>query len=71
VNAAEPPRCETCAYFTNDAETLESAIPGMRSLASGFAAVRDRDGLCSLHERYLPASAQCARHTGLSQPPIN
>lgn len=54
MNATELPRCEFCAHLDNAPETLENAIPGLRSLSSGFAAVRDRDGLCSLHERYLP-----------------
>ena len=62
MKAAETRRCASCAYFDNAPETLESAFAGLRSLGSGFAAVRDRDGLCSLHERYLPSSAQCDRY---------
>jgi hypothetical protein len=64
VNAAELPHCATCAHFENAPEMLERLVPGLQSLSSGFAAVRDQDGLCSLHERFLPASAGCADHVG-------
>jgi hypothetical protein len=52
--------CASCRYFDNAPATLEQLIPGLRSLSSGFAAVRDRDGLCRFHDRYLPASAGCS-----------
>jgi hypothetical protein len=48
--------------FRADPFELESAIPGLRSFGSGFAAVRSNDGLCARHDRYLSASACCAGH---------
>jgi hypothetical protein len=51
--------CAACAFFENAPLALEEQIPGLRTLSSGFAAVRDRDGLCRRHDRYLPASASC------------
>jgi hypothetical protein len=62
MSAGDSARCANCAHFENAPVMLERLIPGLRSLSSGFAAVRDQDGLCSLHERYLPASAFCADH---------
>jgi len=59
VSETDAQRCANCRYFDNAPVTLELLIPGLRSLSSGFAAVRDRDGLCCLHDRYLPASARC------------
>jgi len=60
-----PPRrrsCATCVSFRSDPFELESAIAGLRSFGSGFAAVRSDDGLCARHDRYLSASACCAQH---------
>jgi len=54
--------CATCVSFRADPFELESAIPGLRSFGSGFAAVRSNDGLCARHDRYLSASACCAGH---------
>jgi len=54
--------CANCAHFVSDPEQLEDAIPGLRSLGSGFAAVRADDGLCLRHDRYLSAAAHCAQH---------
>jgi len=54
--------CATCVSFRSDPFELESAIAGLRSFGSGFAAVRSNDGLCARHDRYLSASACCAQH---------
>ena len=54
--------CATCAHFRSDPLDLENAIAGLRSFGSGFAAVRADDGLCLLHDRYLSATAHCARY---------
>jgi len=54
--------CATCVSFRSDPLELESAIAGLRSFGSGFAAVRSNDGLCARHDRYLSASACCALH---------
>jgi hypothetical protein len=54
--------CATCAHFEGEPQVVERAIPGLRTLSSGFASVRDRDGLCTLRGRYLPARARCDDH---------
>jgi hypothetical protein len=54
------PGCFTCRYFQNAPAALESALPGLSSLSSGYAAVRLSDGLCARHDRYVNASSHCA-----------
>jgi hypothetical protein len=59
MSVTELRQCATCTYFDNAPRTLEREIPGLRFLSSGFASVRDRDGLCRMNERYVPARASC------------
>jgi hypothetical protein len=47
-------------HFERDPAKIEAAIPGLRSMGSGFASVRANDGLCRKHERYLSAQSSCA-----------
>jgi hypothetical protein len=54
------PSCGSCRYFCESPHEIESQMPGMRSLGSGFAAVRATDGICRRHERYLGAASHCA-----------
>ena len=56
-------RCGACGYFRNDAAYLEAAIPGLSSLSSAKASVRDEDGVCLRHDRYLSARAWCPDFT--------
>ncbi len=42
------PACRQCAYFQNDPATIEDAYPGLTIMSSGFASVRDRDGMLAL-----------------------
>jgi len=51
--------CMVCAHFSNSPEFLERAIPGLKTMSSGHASVRKDDGICSLHDLYLSASAYC------------
>jgi hypothetical protein len=51
--------CANCRHFSNSAQMLEIAIPGLRVLGSGYSAVRGSDGLCALHERYLSGRYRC------------
>ena len=51
--------CGRCAFFNNDPQALEAAMPGLRSLGSATASVRSDDGLCSVHDRYLGARCTC------------
>jgi hypothetical protein len=60
VNA---PSCSNCRYFDNDPRRLESSLPGWRVLGSAQGAVRDSDGMCAVHERYLRASSLCSEHS--------
>jgi hypothetical protein len=51
--------CMVCAHFRNSPEYLERVIPGLKTMSSGHASVRKDDGICSLHDLYLSASAYC------------
>jgi hypothetical protein len=54
------PSCRGCARFRNDPAFLESSFAGLTSLSSAYGSVRDEDGLCLHHDRYVPARACCA-----------
>jgi hypothetical protein len=54
------PRCRDCARFRNDPAFLEGAFAGLTSLSSAYGSVRDEDGLCLRHDRYVPARSHCA-----------
>jgi hypothetical protein len=51
--------CMACTHFRNSPEYLESVIPGLKTMSSGHASVRKDDGICTLHDLYLSASAHC------------
>jgi hypothetical protein len=53
------PVCQGCLWFQNDPAFVEAAFPGLTTMSSGFASVRDRDGLCERHQRYLSARDSC------------
>jgi hypothetical protein len=55
--------CEKCAYFHNDPTLIEDAYPGLTTMSSGFASVRDRDGLCDYNQIYLSARDSCPHFT--------
>jgi len=52
--------CEHCLHFRNEAAFLEDQIAGLATMSSGYAAVRDQDGLCARHGRYLTCRSSCA-----------
>jgi hypothetical protein len=54
------PTCQKCLHFENDPAVIEQTYPGLTSMSSGYASVRDRDGLCSYNQIYLSASDCCA-----------
>jgi hypothetical protein len=54
--------CASCRHFVDEPAKLESLLPGMNALGSAFGSVRDRDGLCAQHQRYLRATCRCALH---------
>lgn len=51
--------CMDCAHFRNSPEYLEAVIPGLKTMSSGHASVRNDDGICTLHDLYLSANAYC------------
>jgi hypothetical protein len=53
------PVCRDCAYFQNDPLLIEEAYRGLTVMSSGYASVRDRDGLCNFHQLYLSATDSC------------
>jgi hypothetical protein len=57
---AASPVCRHCRHFVNGAAQVEAALPGLSSLSSAYAAVRDEDGICRVHDRYVAASSRCA-----------
>jgi hypothetical protein len=56
------PSCRTCRHFFNASPAIESALPGLSSLSSAYAAVRAEDGVCSMHDRYIAAESVCGSH---------
>jgi hypothetical protein len=52
--------CGACRHFDADPASLERRVPGLRTLSSGAASVRDRDGICQLNERFVSATSSCA-----------
>jgi hypothetical protein len=52
--------CQKCIYFQNDPTFIENIYPGLTAMSSGFASVRDCDGLCSYNHVYLSAGDTCS-----------
>jgi hypothetical protein len=53
--------CQHCKYFQNDPSVIEKEYPGLKVMSSGFASVRDRDGICSYNLIYLSAKDSCSK----------
>jgi hypothetical protein len=60
--ASQVATCTHCQHFDNQPLSLEKEIAGLSSMSSAFGAVRSRDGICALHQRYLSAASSCAQH---------
>ncbi|MFD2865185.1 hypothetical protein [Mucilaginibacter antarcticus] len=60
--------CQKCAHFQNQPSVIEQTYPGLTSMSSGYASVRDRDGLCSINNIYLSAGDTCRHFTLANQP---
>jgi hypothetical protein len=56
---APDPNCQNCAHFQNDPAHIEAVYPGLTAMSSGFASVRDRDGVCDHNQLYLSARDSC------------
>jgi hypothetical protein len=57
-----PASCASCRYFHNAAAEVESLLPAIRALGSAHGSVRDEDGVCERHQRYLRAGCCCPQH---------
>ena len=55
--------CGLCAHFQNDPAIIESTYAGLTIMSSGFASVRDQDGLCDHNQIYLSARDSCPHFT--------
>jgi hypothetical protein len=55
--------CKNCAHFQNDPSFIEETYPGLTTMSSGFASVRDQDGLCNHHQLYLSSVDSCKNFT--------
>jgi len=56
---AAVPSCLRCRHFKFAPGDIESALPGLSTLSSAYAAVRASDGICAVHDRYVAASRVC------------
>lgn len=65
------PCCQQCQHFQNDPAFIEATYPGLTTMSSGFASVRDQDGICNYHQLYLSARDTCPvfapRESGANQ----
>ncbi len=52
--------CRSCVHFQNDPGLIEKTYPSLAVMSSGFASVRDQDGLCDHHQLYLSARDSCS-----------
>ena len=59
--------CLKCIHFQNDPALIEAAYPGLTIMSSGFASVRDQDGLCSYNQIYLSARDSCPHFVSRTQ----
>lgn len=53
--------CRNCVWFKNDPLHVEAAFPGLKIMSSGYASVRDQDGICDYHQIYLSGRDSCAQ----------
>jgi len=55
--------CQKCVHFQNNPAIIEAIYPGLKTMSSGFASVREQDGLCGFHQIYLAAGDSCPNFT--------
>jgi hypothetical protein len=63
ANSGSGPVCQNCVHFQNDPALIEKAYPGLTVMSSGYASVRDQDGLCNYNQLYLSARDSCRHFT--------
>jgi len=59
--------CQSCIWFQNDPSVIEATYPGLTSMSSGYASVRDHDGLCGLHKLYLSSRDSCKSYASIEK----
>lgn len=59
IRDVEVNTCRQCIHFKSEPALIEDTYPGLTSMSSGFASVRDRDGLCEHHQLYLSGRDGC------------
>ncbi|TSJ42648.1 hypothetical protein FO440_00200 [Mucilaginibacter corticis] len=57
------PVCRDCVHFENDPAIIEKTYPGLAIMSSGYASVRDCDGICNFNDLYLSAHDSCPNFT--------
>ena len=55
--------CRNCIHFENNPAIIEKTYPGLTVMSSGYASVRDKDGLCNHNQLYLSAWDSCPGFT--------
>ena len=55
--------CRNCIHFENNPAVIEKEYPGLTVMSSGYASVRDKDGLCNHNKLYLSAWDSCQGFT--------
>jgi hypothetical protein len=55
------PSCEACTHRLTERASLETAIPGLTSLGSGFGASVAESRLCREHDRLVSPDDSCSR----------
>jgi hypothetical protein len=53
--------CAACRHFHASPRELERLIPGLLSMGSGAASVRDCDGVCIRLDRLVAARSHCSQ----------
>jgi hypothetical protein len=62
--------CQECVHFQNEPARIEETYSGLTVMSSGYASVRDRDGICNYHQIYLSARDSCTDFVD-SKPRVN
>ena len=65
------PACQDCAHFRSDPTLIEEVYRGLTTMSSGFASVRDRDGICNYHQLYLSGRDSCESFTSRTSTTVN
>ncbi|HEX8949738.1 MAG TPA: hypothetical protein VF790_12285 [Dissulfurispiraceae bacterium] len=52
-------KCISCNFFDNDPVLIETSFPGLISLSSAYASVREDAGICSRHGLFVSSWRGC------------